>query len=94
MRAADGTKLTEENLEYIRKSISGDGTMKLNKEMNLDDPELEGKIFLLITDEDGKALANNLMYFPLFRVLSKAYHQIAMNRKMKRHEEKLKCAMQ
>jgi len=74
MRSAEGSDLTDDTLEWIRKNISGDGTMKMNKEIDMSDPQLEGKIFLLITDEDSQALANNAKYFPLFRTLSKAYH--------------------
>ena len=74
MRSAEGSDLTDDTLEWIRKNISGDGTMKKNKEMDMSDPQLEGKIFLLITDEDSQALSNNAKYFPLFRTLSKAYH--------------------
>jgi len=74
MRAAEGSNLSEANLELIRKNISGDGTMKIADTKNIDDPSLEGRIFLLITDEDSESLKKNAKWFPLFRTLSKAYH--------------------
>jgi len=60
MKAAEGTNLTTDGLDDIRKNISGDGTVKFDKEtMHLTESgkiiktetkeELEGTIFLLIT---------------------------------------------
>lgn len=50
LKAVEGDKLSPENLEAIRKNISGDGTMKLDADASETmKTEQEGRIFLLIT---------------------------------------------